>query len=58
MDSPPYEQYDACPSCYGMCILEAHYCEDCGEVISGIHVRLTDGTRHCSECYSIDDILD
>lgn len=56
LDTPPYEELDVCPSCYGMCILEALFCDGCDAVITERYIELDNGARFCSECYAIKNI--
>lgn len=58
LDSPPYEEYDACPECYGMCLLEAMECSCCNEVIRETYVQVDNGERYCSECYMVRNAMD
>lgn len=58
MDSPPYEQLDVCPACYGVCLAETFCCDGCGEYISGEYVKTARGDRYCEQCYSTRDLFD
>lgn len=59
LDTPPYEALEVCPSCYGVCILSAMYCDGCGGVITGKYIQLDDeGTRYCENCYTVREIDD
>lgn len=55
LDSPPYEEWDGCPSCGGT-YAETHKCDNCGDWINGEYVKLKNGNKYCENCYEIREI--
>lgn len=55
LDSPPYEEWDGCPSCGGT-YTETHKCDNCGDWINGEYVKLKNGDSFCENCYEIREI--
>lgn len=55
LDSPPYEEWDGCPSCGGT-YAETHKCDNCGDWINGEYVKLKNGDNFCENCYEIREI--
>ena len=58
LDTPPYEEYDACPNCGGSNLHEARRCDVCGNWITGGYVLTIDGCRICDDCYTRHDVED
>lgn len=58
LDTPPYEEYEACPYCYAMGFVETFPCDDCGDDITGRYVELENGKRYCEECFTVRNLLD
>lgn len=58
LDSPPYEELEVCPACYGICILEAKPCGCCGEYVTGAYIQTEAGDVICDSCYVVKDALD
>lgn len=58
LDTPPYEEYDACPACYGMCILDAMVCDCCDGFIDSAYVQIESGERYCAECYTVRNTME
>lgn len=58
LDSPPYEEFTACPFCGGA-YTTARYCDACGEPITGDYVKIdSTGDCYCDSCFilkSFDD---
>lgn len=55
LDSPPYEEWDGCPSCGGAYV-ETYKCDNCGDWINGEYVKLKNGDNFCENCYEIREI--
>ena len=51
LDTPPYEELSGCPYCK-MEYAETYRCDVCGESITGDYIKLENGERICSECYT------
>ena len=49
LDTPPYEEWDGCPSCGGA-FIEAFKCDCCDEFITDDYIEIEDGKRYCREC--------
>ncbi len=49
-DSPPYEEYHACPECGGA-YCEAYTCSVCEDYILGDYIKTEMGDRICNNCY-------
>lgn len=58
LDTPPYEEYNACPDCYGMCIVETFTCDCCDEHIRDAYILVNNGERYCSDCYTSQNITE
>ena len=56
LDTPPYEEYDACPACLRWTFAEAFPCELCGEIITGDYISLRSGERYCDACYTLSAV--
>lgn len=57
LDSPPYEEYNACPNCGGA-FVEALICDGCDDYIINDYVETAHGTKYCEECYIIKNVED
>ncbi len=57
LDTPPYEEWDGCPSCGGA-YTEAHECDECGHWITGEYIKTASGQRICESCYRVMDLGD
>lgn len=51
LDSPPYEESEACPVCFESAFIEAFECTECGEYIAGRYIRTEAGLNICDDCY-------
>lgn len=51
LDTPPYEEFEACPCCGGA-FAETYECDSCGKWIDGEYVKVGND-RYCSNCYEI-----
>ena len=58
LDSPPYEEYLACPCCGGTDLRSTNRCDVCGHWITGEYILTVDGNRICNDCYVEHDIED
>lgn len=58
LDTPPYEEYDACPHCAGVNLHTARRCDLCGEWLTGGYIKTLDGLRICDGCYTTRDVED
>lgn len=56
LDTPPFEQWDACPNCGGNDLVETRRCDDCGSYITGAYATLRDGGVYCEDCYTTDEL--
>ena len=57
LDTPPYEEYYACPFC-GDAYAEAYECEECGKHITGTYIKTKCGVRICENCYTVYELGD
>ena len=51
LDTPPYEEWEGCPSCGGA-YAEAYECDGCGEWITGEYIKTKNDERFCENCYT------
>lgn len=58
LDTPPYEEYLACPHCSGTNIHQARRCDVCDEWITDGYIKTLGGERICDECYTRHDVED
>lgn len=58
LDTPPYEEYDACPYCFSADIHPAAPCDICGTWLTGGYIKTLDGQRICEDCYTLCDAAD
>lgn len=56
LDTPPYEEMDVCPECYGLAIIDAFCCDECSQYVTGRFIRTGGGQTICDECYTTHDI--
>lgn len=52
LDSPPYEEWNGCPSCGGT-YEETFECDVCGEYITSEYAEVKDHQKICEACYQI-----
>ena len=57
LDTPPYEEFEACPCCGGA-FAETYECDCCGKWITGEYIETDDGYRYCDKCYHFKCIGD
>lgn len=57
LNTPPYEEWDGCPSCDGS-YAEAHKCDECDEWIAGEYIKTASGQRICENCYNTMELGD
>ena len=57
LDTPPYEEWDGCPSCGGA-YTEAHECDECGCWITGEYIKTASSQRICENCYNTMELGD
>ena len=55
LEHGPYEHFDGCPICGGAYV-ETHECALCGWWIVDDYIELNDGTKICSNCYTVKRI--
>lgn len=55
LDSPPYEEWDGCPSCGGA-YAETYKCDGCNDWLCGTYVEVENGNKYCENCYEIREI--
>ena len=55
LDSPPYEEWDGCPSCGGA-YAETYKCDGCNDWICGTYAETKNGNKYCENCYEIREI--
>lgn len=57
LDTPPYEEWDGCPSCGGA-YTEAHKCDECDKWITSEYIKTDSGQRICENCYNTMELGD
>ena len=58
LDSPPYEEWNGCPSCGGV-YAEARKCDGCEKWIDGEFVEILPSHEvYCDKCFDLKDIED
>ena len=55
LDSPPYEEWDGCPSCGGA-YAETYKCDGCNDWICGTYAETKNGNKYCENCYEIREV--
>lgn len=55
LDSPPYEEWDGCPSCGGA-YAETHKCDGCNDWLCGTYAETKNGNKYCERCFIIKEI--
>ena len=55
LDSPPYEEWDGCPSCGGA-YAETYKCEGCNDWLCGTYAETKNGNKYCENCYEIREV--
>ncbi len=58
LDTPPYEEFDACPHCGGTNLHTAKQCDVCGAWLTGSYIVTLDGQRICDDCCLRRDVED
>lgn len=58
LDTPPYEEYDGCPYCFGTNIHPARQCDVCGKWLTGGYIKTFDRQRICDDCYTMRNVED
>ncbi len=57
LDSPPYEEFYACPKCGGAYV-ETTICNVCGNYITNDYIETADGNIYCENCYILKNVED
>lgn len=55
LDSPPYEEWDGCPSCGGA-YAETYKCDGCNDWLCGTYAETKNGNKYCENCYEIREV--
>lgn len=55
LDSPPYEEWNGCPSCGGAYV-EAYRCDLCNDWINEEYVEIKNGYKYCENCFQIKEV--
>lgn len=55
LDSPPYEEWDGCPSCGGT-YAETYKCDGCNDWLCGTYAEIKNGNKYCENCYGIREV--
>jgi hypothetical protein len=55
LDSPPYEEWNGCPSCGGA-YAETYKCDGCNDWLCGTYAETKNGNKYCENCYEIREV--
>ena len=55
LDSPPYEEWNGCPSCGGA-YAETYKCDGCNDWLCGTYAEVENGNKYCENCYEIREV--
>ena len=55
LGSPPYEEWDGCPSCGGA-YAETYQCDGCNDWLCGTYAETKNGNKYCENCYEIREV--
>lgn len=55
LGSPPYEEWDGCPSCGGA-YAETYKCDGCNDWLCGTYAETKNGNKYCENCYEIREV--
>ena len=55
LDSPPYEEFPACPNCGDTMFIKMVQCDCCLEYTPFKYVKTADNRIYCEDCFTMED---